>query len=224
MIRKSDVETARLQNATSKNIERRQKAGLNKGARSWDGKPAPAENAQKRLERAQKRIAGQKRKPVGTKAGATSIAATGRTRKQATAAQRERARKLIETGREAPGSYGPMLKQGSLKIRYRTSQQRNLFDGVDKVRSGSKFNFSGQSRLGPSRGARKQFTRADRAATKATALGARRTEAIGNLSGKDLRRNSPAMKKVAKMEKSIRTLRKAEDFYSRNPTPRRRRR
>lgn len=62
MIRKSDVERARMDNSTSKNIERRNKSGENP---PWAGR----ENSGSRLRRAKARIAQQKRKPSAARSG-----------------------------------------------------------------------------------------------------------------------------------------------------------
>jgi hypothetical protein len=155
----------------------------------------------------------------GSAATTKSTKPTGqvnRTRSQAGGAQRERARTLLEKGRNAPGADGSM-KSGSVRIRYKTSKQRNLFGGIDSVRSGRRLEFGNSSKLGPSAASKRATARYGKAYSRLNKLQEQRTSAISRLTGKDFSKKSPAMRALAKIERSIKTVNRATDFYDQNP-------
>jgi hypothetical protein len=136
-----------------------------------------------------------------------------RSRKQAAQAQREKARILGEVGRNAPGAYGPMERRGSMKIKYGANKQMNIYGGVDTVKNRKSITFSDRSVLGDSARIRAVKKKAISADNRVVKLNNQRSEQIAAMTTKDFRRNSEANQKLAKTEKSIRTLKKASDYY-----------
>ena len=157
---------------------------------------------------------GLKPSPV-SKAAAKPVKAAGqfRSRKQAAQAQREKARILGEVGRNAPGAYGPMERRGSMKIKYGASKQMNIYGGVDTVKNRKSITFSDRSVIGDSARLGTVKKKAISADNRVVKLNNQRSEQIAAMTTKDFRRNSEANQKLAKTEKSIRTLKKASDYY-----------
>lgn len=140
-----------------------------------------------------------------------------RSRKQAAAAQRERARRLIEGGRSAPGADGSMDRTASMRIKYNTSRQANLFGGIDKVKSGKRFEHSNTSKIGKSSQAKRSEQRRSRVNARLSGLNTQRDKTISGMSGRDFSPFSQATKNLKKIEKSMDTARRADDFYDSNP-------
>jgi hypothetical protein len=140
-----------------------------------------------------------------------------RTRNQSAAAQRDRASMLIERGRNAPGADGSMDKTGSLRVRYKASYQTNLFGGVNKVKSGKRFEYSNTSKIGKSSEAKRIAKRRSKVNARLLALTAQRDKLISSMKGKDFGSERDTMKNLRKIEQSMIIVRRADDFYDSNP-------
>jgi hypothetical protein len=141
-----------------------------------------------------------------------------RTRKQSAAMQKDRARRLMQRGRMAAGADEMLARPGSLKIRYRSSQQQNIFGGVDKVKHKKAFEYSNTSALGsPKLREARGNARMNRVSARLTSLNTQRGDLISSMTGKDFNKKSDAMRALRKVEQSIKTVRSANDYYESNP-------
>jgi hypothetical protein len=135
--------------------------------------------------------------------GGKALVATGRTRKQAAAAQRERGRRLYEFARSAPDVRPP--RSGSLRRKKLVVPQGNLLTGrLDKMVVKSK-NIPGPSRIGASATARKTAVRRSRAEVRYEAL----LQEKRNVRGKGRTRN----RELARINQRLATVAGAFETY-----------
>lgn len=140
-----------------------------------------------------------------------------RTKKQAAAAHKDRARRLMERGRMAAGADEMLARTGSLKVRYSFSRQQNMFGGVNQVRHKKAFEYSNASALGISKAKEKRGNaRIGRVNARLVNLDSQRDSLISKMTQNAFKRTSAAQENLRKIEKSIRTVRNADDYYGSN--------
>jgi hypothetical protein len=139
-----------------------------------------------------------------------------RTRKQSAAMQKNRARRLMEGAGMAAGADEMLARPGSLRVRYGSSQQQNIFGGVDKVRHKKAFEHSNTSVIGMSKSKEREargIARVNKASTRLASLNNQRNAIIGKMTGNDFRKTSAAQKKLNKLNKSIKAVYNAMKYY-----------